>query len=108
MATAGRTCTRRTICWSPNCCTTRRRRAAQAIWNVPYAQEAQLFLGDGRGKFRDASRTAGPDFTAPRVGRGVARCDFDNDGRPDLCLSAVGGPVALLRNATETANHWIG
>jgi hypothetical protein len=83
-------------------------RSAQAIQNVPYAQEAQLFLGDGRGKFRDASRTAGPDFLAPRVGRGVARCDFDNDGRPDVCMSAVGGPVALLRNVTETANGWIG
>lgn len=83
-------------------------RSAQALDGSAYAQEAQLFLGDGRGKFRDASRTAGPDFLAPRVGRGVARCDFDGDGRPDLCMSAVGGPVALLHNVTETANGWIG
>jgi hypothetical protein len=83
-------------------------RSSQPLQSAPYEQEAQLFLGDGRGKFRDASRTAGPDFVAPRVGRGVARGDFDNDGRPDLCLSAVGGPVALFRNATETANNWIG
>lgn len=83
-------------------------RSSQVLDRSPYAQEAQLFLGDGRGKFRDASRTAGPDFLAARVGRGAARCDFDNDGRPDLCLSAVGGPVALLRNVTENANGWIG
>ena len=83
-------------------------RSAQEIQQVPYAQEAHLFLGDGRGKFRDASRTAGGDFLAPRVGRGLARCDFDNDGRPDLCLSAVGGPISLLHNVTETANGWIG
>ncbi len=83
-------------------------RSAQVIQHAPYAQEAQLFLGDGGGKFQDASRTAGPDFRAPRVGRGMARCDYDNDGRPDLCMSAVGGPVALLRNVTETANGWIG
>jgi hypothetical protein len=83
-------------------------RSAQVIERAPYAQEAQLFLGDGLGKFRDASRTAGPDFLTPRVGRGLARCDFDNDGRPDLCLSAVGSPVALLRNVTETGNGWIG
>ena len=38
----------------------------------------------------------------------MIRCDFDNDGRPDLCMSAVGGPVALLRNVTETTNGWIG
>ncbi len=83
-------------------------RSAQLIQHVPYAQEAHLFLGDGRGKFRDASPTAGADFLAPRVGRAMVRCDFDNDGRPDLCMSAVGGQVALLRNVTETANGWIG
>jgi hypothetical protein len=83
-------------------------RTAPELFNVPYAQETQLFLGDGRGKFRDATKTAGPDFAAPRVGRGLARADFDNDGRPDVCLSAVGGPVALFWNVTDTANGWIG
>jgi enediyne biosynthesis protein E4 len=37
-----------------------------------YPQEAQLFLGNGKGKFKDASKQAGPDFLKPRVARGVA------------------------------------
>jgi hypothetical protein len=83
-------------------------RTAQELFGVPYAQETQLFLGDGGGRFRDVTRSGGREFFAPRVGRGLARGDFDNDGKPDLVLSTVGGPVALFRNTTETANGWVG
>jgi hypothetical protein len=72
-----------------------------------FAQEAQLFVGRGDGRFRDASATAGPYFRDKRVGRGLAWADYDNDGRPDLAVSHNGGPVALLRNRTETANNWV-
>ncbi len=82
-------------------------RMARELFGAPYAQNAQLFLGDGAGKFRDVTDAAGSDFVRPRVGRGLARCDFDNDGRPDLALSGVGEPVALLRNVTDTPNDWV-
>lgn len=81
---------------------------AQELLGVPYPQAAQLFLGDGAGRFRDASGEAGADFVRPRVGRGLTRGDFDNDGRPDLAMSGVGEPLALLRNAAATANGWVG
>jgi hypothetical protein len=83
------------------------RRAAE-LHLVPYPQAAQLFLGDGTGKFRDASADAGADFEAPRVGRGLARCDFDGDGAPDLAVASVGGPLALLRNGYAGPNRWVG
>ena len=73
----------------------------------PYAQEAQLFLGQGSGRFRDGSAEVGAYFREPRVGRGLAWADFDNDGRPDLAFSHVGGPIALLHNNTETAHGWL-
>lgn len=82
-------------------------RTSQEIYGVPYAQGCQLFLGEGQGKYREASATAGPDFLKPRVGRGLAVCDFDHDGLPDLALSGVGESVALLQNRTASANHWI-
>lgn len=83
-------------------------RSARELLDVPYAQPLQLFRGRGRGQFRDESSKAGPAFTQPRVGRGVARADFDRDGRPDLAISGVGGPVALLRNMAAPASLWLG
>jgi hypothetical protein len=41
------------------------------------------------------------------VGRGLAVADFNNDGRPDLAFSHVGGPIALLENRTPTDNGWL-
>src|SRR5262249_16821064 len=76
-------------------------------YGIPMAQEAQLFLGDGKGTFRDVSARAGPYFHVLLVGRGLAYADFDNDGRPDLVFSHNAGPMALLHNRTETSNGWL-
>jgi hypothetical protein len=73
----------------------------------PAAQQAQLFLGDGRAQFREVSSQVGMYFTERYLGRGLACADYDNDGRPDLAFSHVGGPVALLHNQTETGNNWL-
>jgi hypothetical protein len=73
----------------------------------PLAQEATLFLGDGRGRFRDVSSRAGSYFRRRLVGRGLAWADYDNDGRPDLAFSHNKGPAVLLRNATANDNNWI-
>jgi enediyne biosynthesis protein E4 len=72
-----------------------------------YAQLPQLFLGNGKGTFREVSRGSGDYFRSPRVGRGVAMCDYDNDGRMDLAVTHVGDVPALLRNVTQTSNRWI-
>jgi hypothetical protein len=82
-------------------------RNAPSVYKAPYEQEAQLFLGDGKGRFREVSDRAGAYFREKRVGRGLAVADYDNDGRPDLAVSHNAGPVKLLRNATETANRWV-
>jgi hypothetical protein len=59
---------------------------------------AQLFLGDGAGRLIDASREAGDCWSVPRVGRGLAAGDLDNDGRVDVLILAQGGPLAYLHN----------
>lgn len=82
-------------------------RNADAI-GASFQQEAQLFLGDRSGHFRDVSAQAGDYFRQPRVGRGLAWADFDNDGRPDLAFSHNGGTVALLLNRTANDNAWLG
>lgn len=83
-------------------------RSAPELLGIPYAQETQVFRGRGNGTFRDVSSAAGGAIQRPRVGRGVARADYDRDGRPDLVMSAVGGPVTLLRNVTNTNRRWLG
>jgi hypothetical protein len=39
-------------------------------------------------------------------GRGLAAADFDNDGRVDLAVNTIGGPLLLLRNESR-AGHWL-
>jgi len=76
--------------------------------NVKYAMPPHLFRNTGKGKFEEVTKSLGPAFASPRVGRGAAYADINNDGRLDLLLSTNGGPVYLFRNeaqAAAAANH---
>jgi len=41
------------------------------------------------------------------VSRGTAIGDLDNDGRVDAVVTTNGGPAYILRNETDTHNHWL-
>jgi hypothetical protein len=71
-----------------------------------YAQKALLYENVGGGRFVDISARSGPALQATRVGRGLAVADYDNDGRLDLVVTAVGQPPLLLRNQT-TPRAWL-
>jgi enediyne biosynthesis protein E4 len=76
--------------------------------NVKYAMPPHLFRNVGNGKFAEVTKTLGAGFAAPRVGRGVAYADINNDGRLDLLISTNSGPVYLFRNeaqGTSAANR---
>jgi hypothetical protein len=80
-------------------------RNAELLDQVPYEQTAQVFEGLGGGRFRDVSTGAGAYFRRKLVGRGLAWCDFDNDGRPDLAYTHNAGPLVLLRNTSKSVGH---
>jgi hypothetical protein len=61
----------------------------------------QLLAGHAGGRFEDVTAAAGPPLTTPRVGRGLATGDLDNDGRVDLLVVSQGEPLAYLHNRTE-------
>ena len=50
---------------------------------------------------------AGPDFTQPRVGRGLAYGDFDRDGDVDLLMTTNNGPAVLFRTDAPAGNRSI-
>jgi enediyne biosynthesis protein E4 len=66
--------------------------------NVKYAMPPHLFRNVGKGNFQEVTKTLGAAFATPRVGRGAAYGDINNDGRPDLLLSTNGGPAYLFEN----------
>lgn len=74
---------------------------------VTYKEPSLLFHNLGGGQFADVSAACGPALLEPRVGRGAAWGDFDNDGSPDILLMTNGGAPALLHNENRTGNGWI-
>ena len=74
---------------------------------APYAQPDQLFRNLGA-KFADASAEAGPAFQAPKVSRGAAFGDIDNDGDTDVLVVDADSPVRLLVNEAAGKNAWLG
>ncbi len=73
----------------------------------PIRQPAFLYRNTG-GIFRNVSRAGGPYFQTLHCGRGLAVGDLDNDGLPDLVVSHLNEPVAVLRNVAPRNNHWLG
>ncbi|MEP6592381.1 MAG: VCBS repeat-containing protein, partial [Acidobacteriota bacterium] len=57
-----------------------------------------LYRNNGDGTFTEVSAAAGVSDPAGRFGMGVAWCDFNGDGRPDLYVANDSGPNYLYRN----------
>ncbi len=75
-----------------------------------HAKRRQLpvFLLNKKGKFRQANELLGDYAKTPRMGRGVAFGDLDNDGRTDLVLAHMNEPVTVLRGVGGKGHGWLG
>ena len=71
---------------------------------VRYAEPAHLFRNLGGGKFQEVTAQMGPAFAAPRVARGAAYADIENDGFLDVLITTNAGPAFLFHNEGGT-NH---
>jgi enediyne biosynthesis protein E4 len=75
---------------------------------APYAQPDQLFRNLGGGRFSEIGKEAGAAFRNPRVSRGAAFGDVDNDGDTDVLVVDADTPVRLLVNEAGSRNPWLG
>ena len=68
-----------------------------------YAQETQLYLNDGGGRYALRPDAAPGAY----VGRGAAFADYDDDGDVDVYIASSGRPGRLLRNEAPGEGRWL-
>ena len=71
---------------------------------VAYAEPPHLFRNLGGGKFQEVTAQVGSSFASPKVARGAAYADIDNDGALDVLMTTNGGRAWLFHNEGGT-NH---
>lgn len=74
--------------------------------DTSYAQPAQMFKNIGHGQFKELLNL-GNDFHQPRVGRGSAIGDIDNDGDLDIVMNNLNNNAAILRNDGGNQSNWL-
>lgn len=76
---------------------------------ITYAERKSLYRNRGDGTFVDVAAGAG-DLAVPRVSRGLAIGDFDNDGAVDALVNNQNDAPQLLRGTARERSpdrHWL-
>jgi hypothetical protein len=71
-------------------------------------QRPVLLRNQGDGRFEEITARGGAYFRQGHIGRGLAVGDLDNDGRPDLVITHLNAPAALLRHEGQDDHNWLG
>ncbi len=66
-----------------------------------------LLMNVGGGKFVNVSEQCGDGLLPKLSSRGAAVDDLDNDGRLDIVVLNSRREATVIRNVSETGNHWI-
>jgi len=73
-----------------------------------YRQSPQFLLNHGNGQFREVpAEQLGEFFQGKYLGRGLARLDYNRDGREDFAVSHIGSSAALVANRTTSHGHFL-
>ncbi len=73
-----------------------------------YAMRPQYLQNRGDSQFVEITdSTLGPYFQQKQLGRGMARLDWNRDGKEDVAIGNLDVPAALLTNTTPQAGHFL-
>ncbi len=76
--------------------------------NIPWKMLPAAYQNKGSGRFETLPQDSmGGYGTVPRLGRAMARLDWNSDGKDDLIITHLDGPPALLSNSTESAGNFV-
>lgn len=80
----------------------------QNEWGITYRQRPLLFRNLQGKRFETVPAATGSGLAAVISARGAAFGDLFNDGKIDVVLNNIDGPLTLLRNVVDRENNWIG
>jgi tetratricopeptide (TPR) repeat protein len=73
-----------------------------------YQMPPQYYRNLGAGRFEELpTESLGPFFQGQYLGRGLARLDWNRDGREDFVVSHMNSPAALVENQTPGTGHYL-
>jgi tetratricopeptide (TPR) repeat protein len=75
--------------------------------NIPFHMQSQFFSNRGKEFVEIPAELLGPFFVEMQLGRGLARLDWNRDGRDDFVVSRLFAPAALLVNHTAVAGRFV-
>lgn len=74
----------------------------------PYQMVPQYLQNTGNGRFVELTDSSlGPFFAGKYLGRGLARLDWNRDGREDAVITHLDAPAALLTNTSSSPAHYL-
>jgi hypothetical protein len=76
-------------------------------WGTSYAQQSLLFRNLKNGRFERVSAAPASGLALAIPARGLAIGDLDGDGRLDAVINNIDATPTVLKNVTQSANHWI-
>ena len=75
---------------------------------IPYKMRPQFYQNQRTRFVERFGKDIGSFFDEPRLGRGLARLDWNRDGLNEVAISHIGDPAALLTNRTKKAGRGVG
>ena len=74
---------------------------------LPISQQPLLFRNLANGRFERVGAAPNSGLAGAWTSRGMAKGDLDSDGKVDVVMNNFNGAPTVLRNVTESKNHWL-